>query len=206
MDGGTDADIMVGLFGNDTYIVDNPKDIVREKPGLAYGKDTVRSSVSYTLADNVETLSLTGTHSINGNGNALANTITGNAKNNVLDGKTGIDILRGGPSKDTFVFDTAIRANNVDHIKDFKSIDDTIRLENSGSGLFTKLHNGTLHADEFALVGSKSAVVDSDAHILYDKAHGALYYDPNGGTAAGRVEFAVLDNHTTLKYADFFVV
>ena len=79
-------------------------------------------------------------------------------------------------------------------------------MENTDSGLFTKLSNGKLHTDEFALIKSSKGAVDTDAHILYDKAHGALYYDPNGGSASGRVEFAVLDNHTTLTFQDFLVV
>lgn len=142
----------------------------------------------------------------NAHGGAAGDTIVGNQGGNTLNGGLGKDVLTGGTGKDTFVFDTRPSAANLDHIKDFKAVDDTIRLENTGTGLFTKLHPGHLHTDEFALITSSAQSVDPHAHILYDKAHGALYYDPNGGSAAGRVEFAVLDNHAALTFQDFLVV
>jgi Ca2+-binding RTX toxin-like protein len=56
---------MAGGLGNDTYIVDDAADAVTEVAGQ--GTDSVRASVSYTLAANVEALVLTGVASINGN-------------------------------------------------------------------------------------------------------------------------------------------
>ena len=84
LDGGVGADTMAGGLGNDTYVVDNAGDVVTESAGE--GTDTVQSSVTYTLGANVENLTLTGSASINGTGNALANIITGNSGNNTLDG------------------------------------------------------------------------------------------------------------------------
>jgi len=45
--------------------------------------------VTYTLAAQVENLVLTGATAINGTGNDLANTLSGNAASNTLDGKSG---------------------------------------------------------------------------------------------------------------------
>jgi Ca2+-binding RTX toxin-like protein len=47
LDGGAGADRMEGGLGNDTYVVDNPGDVVVEADGA--GVDLVRSSVDYTL-------------------------------------------------------------------------------------------------------------------------------------------------------------
>src|SRR5690242_15785103 len=57
--GGTGADRMDGGAGNDIYNVDNPSDVVVEAANA--GTDQVVSSVSYSLAANVEQLILSGT-------------------------------------------------------------------------------------------------------------------------------------------------
>ncbi|MCX5815001.1 MAG: calcium-binding protein, partial [Proteobacteria bacterium] len=97
--GGTEADIMIGGIGNDTYYVDNLSDTVTELTDE--GTDAIRSSVTYTLSDNVETLILTGTDPINGAGNDLNNTIYGNIASNILTGKTGNDYINAGDGDDT---------------------------------------------------------------------------------------------------------
>jgi WD40 repeat protein len=102
IDGGAGADIMRGGAGNDTYIVDNASDAVTESSADG-GTDLVMASVSYTLATNVENLSLTDTAAINGAGNILANTIIGNSAANVIDGKAGVDHLDGGDGSDLYM-------------------------------------------------------------------------------------------------------
>jgi Ca2+-binding RTX toxin-like protein len=101
LNGGTGKDTLIGGVGNDTYTVDNILDVVTE--GLNGGTDLVQSSVTYTLSDNVENLTLTGITAINGTGNSLNNTITGNGGNNTLNGGTGADTLIGGAGNDSLV-------------------------------------------------------------------------------------------------------
>ena len=64
--------------GNDTYFVDNAGDAVTESGGQ--GTDAVFASVNYGLTANVETLVLQGGADLQGFGNALANTIFGNSR------------------------------------------------------------------------------------------------------------------------------
>ncbi len=97
LDGKTGADRLLGGAGNDTYIVDSTADLITDTSGT----DTIKASVSYTLAARIENLILTGTAAINGKGNGLNNVITGNSANNVLDGGGGSDILNGGIGDDT---------------------------------------------------------------------------------------------------------
>jgi Ca2+-binding RTX toxin-like protein len=99
LDGRAGADQLIGGRGDDTYIVDNTGDKVVEKAGE--GIDLVRSSVSHTLALNVEDLELTGTATISGTGNGLDNRLTGNDAKNTLSGSTGKDTLVGKAAADT---------------------------------------------------------------------------------------------------------
>lgn len=129
LDGGGAADVLIGGAGKDTYVVDETAETVKE---LADGgKDTVLSSVSFTLGANVENLVLTGSAAIDAKGNGGVNVITGNGKANVITGGGGGDVLTGGVGGDTFDFNSAnesIGANTHDLIKDFKPLTDQIDL------------------------------------------------------------------------------
>lgn len=98
LDGGAGDDQMHGGLGNDVFVADSAGDEVLENAGE--GTDTVEASVSFTLGDNVERLTLTGAGAIAGTGNAAANILTGNAGANVLSGLAGSDTLYGGGGDD----------------------------------------------------------------------------------------------------------
>jgi Ca2+-binding RTX toxin-like protein len=103
LNGGAGADTLIGGTGDDSYIVDNTGDVVSEDLGA--GTDTVQSTVSYTLSDNIDNLTLLAGALI-GTGNDLDNILTGNDAANTLDGGTGNDILDGGAGNDTYLVDS----------------------------------------------------------------------------------------------------
>jgi Ca2+-binding RTX toxin-like protein len=108
--GGTGADVMDGGPGNDQFFVDNAADSVSEARGQ--GTDRVFADVSYALAPGaeIETMSTTdnaGTAPINLSGNELAQTIFGNAGDNMLRGLGGGDSFVGLGGNDFYFVDDA---------------------------------------------------------------------------------------------------
>ena len=87
------------------YVVDNDVGDSRRREHASAGTDLVQSSATFTLAANVENLTLTGSAAINGTGNALGNILVGNAGNNTLNGGAGADSMVGGAGNDTYVVD-----------------------------------------------------------------------------------------------------
>ena len=95
--GGSGDDEMRGGRGNDTYQVADLRDVIVEEANE--GVDTVESILSHALGDNVENLVLLGP-ALDGYGNSLANTITGNVRDNELEGGEGDDTIYGGGRDD----------------------------------------------------------------------------------------------------------
>jgi Ca2+-binding RTX toxin-like protein len=116
INGGGGIDTMAGGAGNDLYVVETSADVVTEAAGA--GTDTVQSSVTYTLAANVENLTLTGTGTINGTGNTLANTFNGNTANNAFSGGLGNDTYNlSRSSAHDILIDSDSTAGNNDHLE-----------------------------------------------------------------------------------------
>ncbi|MBO9502974.1 hypothetical protein J7346_14795, partial [Brevundimonas sp. A19_0] len=82
LDGGTGVDRLYGGSGDDTYYADTQADLVFENAGEGY--DTVIASSGFYLYDNIEALTLSSSAgNAFGVGNALDNTLTGNAGDNL---------------------------------------------------------------------------------------------------------------------------
>ena len=103
--GNSAANTLAGGAGNDTYVI-GMGDLVVEAAGA--GTDTVQSGTTYTLTNNVENLTLTGTTAINATGNVLNNVLLGNSAANTLSGDAGADTLIGGAGDDTYVVDNTL--------------------------------------------------------------------------------------------------
>ena len=117
-------DVLFGGLGNDIYVINDSSTVIVEN--LSEGTDRVKSSIDYSLVDNIEALTLTGTGNLNGTGNALDNTLNGNTGSNVLTGGDGQDILKGNGGNDTFVVnitalgtleDTVTAGNGIDIVQ-----------------------------------------------------------------------------------------
>lgn len=87
-----------GELGNDTLITDSAKVKLMEVVGE--GSDTVKSTVTYALSENVENLVLLGKADINGTGTETGNALAGNKGDNRLNGLAGLDILNGADGND----------------------------------------------------------------------------------------------------------
>ncbi len=120
IDGGAGADRLFGGAGNDTYVVDNVNDKVSEALSGHDdgGTDLVQASVSFTLGNFIENLTLTGLDAISGTGNSLANILVGNNGANTLNGGGGHDVLTGNGGADIFLFGLA---SGADTITDFSA-------------------------------------------------------------------------------------
>ncbi|NNG24693.1 peroxidase family protein [Telluria aromaticivorans] len=104
LNGGAGIDHLTGGAGNDTYLVDESLDAVVELAGG--GTDLVKTTLaSYALFDHVENLTYTGNLDFFGEGNSLANVLTGSTGADTLDGKEGADTMAGSGGADIYIVD-----------------------------------------------------------------------------------------------------
>jgi Ca2+-binding RTX toxin-like protein len=210
------TDELIGLGGNDVYIVNDATDSVVEQPDG--GHDLVVSGVDYTLSGTLEDLSLSGAKF--GAGNALDNVLTGDASSNVLSGEAGNDVLDGGrldysfsptvtlnddtliggAGSDTYLYDGNL--GGIDTIVDQSSNGDTNTLRVSASSFFASadpLQWFHLRLDGTAL----AMVMDFETNSVLEHTREVRFPDFDPNDAYGRHAIDILDfrdGMTTLTY------
>ncbi|MGH6770050.1 MAG: beta strand repeat-containing protein [Xanthobacteraceae bacterium] len=207
LDGGLGQDRLEGGAGNDTYIINLSTDVLVDTGGV----DTVRSTVTKTLATGFESLILTGTAKINGTGNSVANTITGNSNinkllglsgndtlnsgsgNDILTGGLGRDIMTGGAGPDRFDFnlvtETGKTSTTRDIITDFAHNSDDIDL-------------ATIDANGSASGNGKFAFLAGEG-AAFTGVHGQLRWDQQNLTGTANDKTVVEGDINGDKKADF---
>jgi Ca2+-binding RTX toxin-like protein len=192
LDGGAGSDQVAGGSGNDTYIVDSSDTVIEASGG---GTDVVESSITYSLAANVEQLTLTGTGKINGTGNGLANTLIGNSSANVLAGLDGNDTLKGGLGSDTL--DGGTGTDTADYRDKTTSVAVTLNGANSVTVKIGGAAEDTIKNVENVYGGSAADTLTGDglANYLYGYSGDDLL---KGGAGADK-----LDGYSGIDTADY---
>ena len=198
--GGGGVDSLYGGADDDTYILDNDTTLIKEMANE--GNDTVLSSISYTLTNNVENLTLTGNENLNATGNTLDNVINGNSADNILEGKKGNDTISGGEGNDTYVFnrgdgeDTIIETgstyNYIDKLSFGTGITiDDVRFNKSGNDLIV------------SIAGTNDKVIIKDSNINPDnRIEQFIFQDGTIVDGSKFYELSVDSSHNE-AYADF---
>ena len=213
LDGGGGADQLVGGTGNDTYVVDNAGVTITEVGGG--GTDTVKSGISYTLGNELENLTLTGSAALNGSGNGLANTLTGNGSANLLDGGGGDDKLTGAGGRDTLTggsgadtFDFNALADSVVGV-DRDLVTDFSRAQGDKLDLSTIDGNTLLAGNQkFSFIGASafSGVAGQLRAVFGGIAGGTLVQADVNGDGAADLEIGLAGVTTALVAGDFVAV
>jgi Ca2+-binding RTX toxin-like protein len=203
INGGGGFDTLVGGGGKDTFYVTNA-DTVSES-GTSTGS-TVISSTDYSILGDagIFNLTLTGT-AMNAVGNTLANLITGDTSNNILNGG-----VAGGP--DTFVggggVDTYVVYNATDVIQNSATAGTVLAYANynlatqtSQAGFVSTSAIGTIRLEGTA---NKATASDSYTNGSTTTTYGTVMYGDNigntliGGTGADSISDAGMSGNNLL--------
>ncbi len=177
----------------------------------------LQSSVTTTLAEGENNLTLTGTDNINGIGNELNNIIAGNEANNFLYSKQGSDILLGNDGNDTLIggldddtltggagadkFVRKYSTTGIDIITDFTPGEDLYCVSASGFG-GDLVSRAVLAPEQFTL---GAAATDENTRFIYNSTSGALFFDVDGTGSSEQVQIATLSIGLAMTSADILV-
>ena len=136
-------------------------------------------------------LILVGTRPLQGNGNEFGNTIIGNASDNQLDGKQGLDTLAGGEGNDTYIIDST---EDIVTEKAGEG-DDTIK---SSISYELPPHIENLELAGNAKINAKGN--NEDNHLIGNNANNIFTADPGDDVIDGSTGLDICDY--TLIHAD----
>ncbi len=180
IDGGLGDDTYRIGYGNYTLVVNSLNDKVLIIDTFRKTHVTIQSSITYTLAADLNDLTLTGTEALDGTGNEIANVLIGNGAGNILDGRGGDDTIRGGGGDDKLLGGAGINlleggagADTIDgsggtayasylHAGagvrvDLRTLDGSANTGDAAGDVFVAISNveGSDHAD--TLIGNEAA-------------------------------------------------
>jgi Ca2+-binding RTX toxin-like protein len=199
LDGGTGNDWLYGGLGNDTYIVNAIGDKISEKFGQ--GTDLVRSTISWTLAANVENLTLLGKGKLDGTGNGLANVIKGNVGDNVLTGGAGNDKLYGGNGADTLNGgrgNDTLTGGNGNDLLSYSGGRDTFA---GGAGADDRIDFSSVQGTHTTPIGQVGVSVNLGTFTIGDLAPDTSY----SGALKELSSLSGIEHITGTKFGDFLI-
>jgi Ca2+-binding RTX toxin-like protein len=196
---GTGVDTLVTGTGRNTLVIDNVADVIEASPGAA--NDTVDSSVSYTLASQLNTLVLTGSGDVMGQGNAdAANSITGNSGDDTLVAGSGSDTLVSGSGLDTLIAGTGhdlLEGNNASDTYVLNSGFGTTQVDLSSGGGTIQFGAGISVSDL-----SVSTVVDANGNLALRITDGSSVATIDDGMSGGLNAFDLPGDPLTFEFAN----
>ncbi|WP_210493581.1 hypothetical protein [Microvirga antarctica] len=134
-----------------------------------------------------------------GNDRVILGQNTTRLEEGFLNGGYGADVLRGGPEKDHFMFDTPFSPQNADAIINFGVANDVLEI----SHYLTNLPEGAIAASAFQ-IGPQAT--RPEVRFLYDPTSGFVSFDPDGSGAAAAESIAVLGLNLALKASNFLII
>ena len=196
---GTGVDALVTGTGRNTLVLDNTADVIQVSPGAA--NDTVESSVSYTLASQLNTLVLTGSGNVTGRGNAdAANSITGNSGDDTLVAGSGSDTLVSGSGIDTLIAGTGqdlLEGNNADDTYVLNPGFGTTQINLSAGGGTIQFGAGISASDL-----SVSTVVDANGNLALRITDGSSVVTIDDGMSGRLNDFDLPGDPLNFEFAN----
>lgn len=212
LNGGAGNDTLDGGAGSDRYDVDATGDVVADSGTAAGDRDSVFSSVTWTLGSTLENLTLGGSSALRGTGNALGNALTGNGAANLLSGVAGNDTLVGGAGNDTLYGGAGIdritggtgsdvvvldNRSNSDIVLDFVSGTDDLRFRMGTLGI----GDGDLVVDG-ATTRTAAGGFSSSAELVIFSSNVASLSTSTAAVAIGSASSAYAVGRTALFVVD----